>query len=87
MKDYWSKLKLNEQMSKIDRFNYIMDYIDEKLDDNSSVDSHLLKKGIVTNCNPLLINVPNVRKAVFFLKSLLTLKLIISTKGIHIRGF
>ena len=33
MKDYWSKLKLNEQMSKIDRFNYIMEYIEEKLGD------------------------------------------------------
>ena len=32
MKDYWSELKLNEQMSKIDRFNYIMAYIDSKLD-------------------------------------------------------
>ena len=31
MKDYWSELKLNEQMSKIDRFNFIMAYIDEKL--------------------------------------------------------
>jgi len=33
MKDYWSELKLNEQMSKIDRFNFIMAYIDEKLED------------------------------------------------------
>ena len=33
MKDYWSELKLNEQMSKIDRFNFIMAYIDEKLAD------------------------------------------------------
>ncbi len=34
MKDYWSKLKLNEQMSKRDRFNYIMNYIEEKADEN-----------------------------------------------------
>lgn len=31
MIDYWSKLKLNESWSKQDRFNLIMNYIDEKL--------------------------------------------------------
>ena len=30
MIDYWSKLKLNEAWSKKERFNYIMNYIDEK---------------------------------------------------------
>ena len=29
MKDYWSKLKLNESWGKKERFNYIMNYIDE----------------------------------------------------------
>ena len=38
MKDYWSELKLNEQMSKIDRFNFIMAYIDEKLGDEENGD-------------------------------------------------
>ncbi len=30
-KDYWSELGLNEAWSKKERFNFIMNYIDEKL--------------------------------------------------------
>ena len=32
--DYWSKLKLNECWSERERFNIIMNYIDEKLGEN-----------------------------------------------------
>ena len=31
MKDYWSKLKLNECWSDKQRFNIIMDYIDSRV--------------------------------------------------------
>ena len=34
MKDYWKDLKLNESWSKRERFNFIMNYIDEKLGGN-----------------------------------------------------
>lgn len=34
MTDYWSKLKLNECWSERERFNKIMAYIDEQLEDN-----------------------------------------------------
>ena len=32
--DYWSKFKLNECWSERERFNIIMNYIDEKLGEN-----------------------------------------------------
>lgn len=34
MKDYWAELKLNECWSEKERFNIIMNYIDEKLEEN-----------------------------------------------------
>lgn len=32
-KDYWKELGLNEAWSKKERFNFIMNYIDEKLEE------------------------------------------------------
>lgn len=34
MKDYWSELQLNECWSEKERFNIIMNYIDEKLNED-----------------------------------------------------
>ena len=39
MKDYWSKLKLNECWSDKQRFNIIMDYIDSKLPNDNATES------------------------------------------------
>ncbi len=36
MKDYWSKLKLNESWGKRERFNFIMNYIDEVIGNSES---------------------------------------------------
>lgn len=37
MKDYWNDLTLSQKWSKAERFNYIMNYIDSKI--NSSQES------------------------------------------------
>lgn len=35
MKDYWNDLTLAQKWSKIERFNYIMNYIDSKVTSSS----------------------------------------------------
>lgn len=35
MTDYWTKLKLNECWSEKERFNKIMNYIDEQLNEDN----------------------------------------------------
>ena len=38
MKNYWNDLTLSQKWSKVERFNYIMNYIDSKINSEDAED-------------------------------------------------
>ena len=46
MKDYWSKLKLNECWSEKQRFNIIMNYVDSLVEDEEEEEEEVVTKQI-----------------------------------------
>ena len=57
MKDYWKDLSLREAWSKRERFNFILNYLDEKLESSDEPTVEPVEEQVVEPETPVTVNI------------------------------